>query len=81
MVSYKKDDMYLYSDNIGEEEYNKNLSIKRAKTVYDELIGKGVTKDNLTYKGYGSEHPLFTNDLPEGRFLNRTVRVYVKYPK
>ena len=70
-----------YSDNIGKDDYNKKLSIKRAKTVYDELIAKGVTKDHITYKGYGTEHPQFTNDLPEGRFLNRTVRVYVKYPK
>jgi len=34
----------------------------------------------LSFAGYGETNPIFTNQLPEGRFLNRTVQVYIGYP-
>lgn len=70
-----------YSDNIGKEEFNKKLAENRAKSVLNALIERGIAEQDMTYMGYGEKHPAFDNDLPEGRFLNRNVRVYVKYPK
>ena len=42
-----------HTDKVGTEEYNRMLSDKRAKEVYDHLVKKGISKDRLTYKGYG----------------------------
>ncbi len=42
-----------YTDNIGSKKYNKILSMKRAKAVYDYLINKGISSNRLKYKGLG----------------------------
>jgi outer membrane protein OmpA-like peptidoglycan-associated protein len=60
-----------HTDNTGSAEYNKDLSRKRAKAVYNYLIEKGIHKDRMQYKGYGSERPLAKNDSPENRQKNR----------
>ena len=69
-----------YCDNIGSEEYNLKLSQKRAKQVARILRRMGIPKGQLKYIGYGEINPIFSNDSPEGRFLNRTVQIYVGYP-
>ena len=62
-----------YTDNRGNPEYNKKLSEKRAKAVYEALINLGVSKDQLSYKGYGAENPVASNETEEGRAKNRRV--------
>ncbi|MDO4771923.1 OmpA family protein [Porphyromonas sp.] len=42
-----------YTDAVGNSTYNKDLSLRRAKTVYDELIARGVNPANLKYRGAG----------------------------
>jgi outer membrane protein OmpA-like peptidoglycan-associated protein len=69
-----------HTDNIGSEEYNINLSKRRAKAVYDQIVAAGVTEgENLTYTGVGPNVPLYDNGNPEGRALNRTVTVTLDY--
>ena len=46
-----------HTDDVGGDEYNMNLSLKRAYSVYEYLISKGGV-DNLSYKGYGNKKPL-----------------------
>jgi outer membrane protein OmpA-like peptidoglycan-associated protein len=70
-----------YSDNIGKAEYNKQLAEKRASAVLAELKAAGVAEDRLISRGLGEAESPFSNTLPEGRFLNRTVRVFVSHPK
>ncbi len=60
-----------HTDNVGTAEYNKNLSLNRAKTVYEYLISKGIPANRLKYAGYGFSIPIASNDTPEGRALNR----------
>ncbi len=60
-----------HTDNKGLDAYNKSLSERRAKAVMDYLVEKGIDKERLTYKGYGEERPIATNDTDEGRQLNR----------
>lgn len=70
-----------HTDVIGLFETNKKLSINRAKTVNTGIQGK--TKGNygsLSSDGVGEDSALYTNDLPEGRFYNRTVQVLIKTP-
>ena len=69
-----------HTDNIGKEAYNLSLSKRRAKAVYGQMIEAGMTSgDNTTYEGAGPHVPLFDNNLPEGRALNRTVTVSLEY--
>lgn len=60
-----------HTDNVGSAKMNQGLSEKRAKAVVDYLIGKGIDQTRLTYKGYGFDQPIATNDTDEGRQLNR----------
>lgn len=66
-----------YSDNTGNDAVNILLSDSRANAVADFLIGKGVTRDHLTSRGFGSADPVASNDTPEGRSQNRRVEVVV----
>jgi outer membrane protein OmpA-like peptidoglycan-associated protein len=69
-----------HTDTIGHEAYNLDLSTRRAKAAYDQILAGGVPEgDNITYKGIGPHDALFDNELPEGRALNRTVTVTLEY--
>ncbi|HYG50553.1 MAG TPA: OmpA family protein [Flavobacteriales bacterium] len=60
-----------HTDNIGSESSNQKLSEDRALSVVNYLVGKGIAKDRLTPKGYGSTRPVATNNSDEGRQQNR----------
>jgi outer membrane protein OmpA-like peptidoglycan-associated protein/tetratricopeptide (TPR) repeat protein len=60
-----------YTDNIGKAADNLVLSSNRAKSIVNYLSGKGIATERLTYKGFGSDNPIATNETPEGRALNR----------
>jgi outer membrane protein OmpA-like peptidoglycan-associated protein len=60
-----------YTDNKGSQSYNQALSQNRSKSVVDYLIAHGIASDRLTYKGYGMDNPIATNETDEGRQLNR----------
>jgi outer membrane protein OmpA-like peptidoglycan-associated protein len=62
-----------HSDDVGEDSYNQSLSEKRAGTVKDYLITKGVSERSLRVKGYGESKPLFPNDSDENKAKNRRV--------
>ena len=62
-----------HTDNVGKDADNQPLSERRAKSVYDSLIGFGVNKDMLTTAGYGAKKPIATNDTPAGKFINRRI--------
>ena len=70
-----------HTDDIGKESYNVKLSERRAKAVYDQIasavgdFGGRVVQ----YSGVGPSDPLYPNDLPENRALNRTVTVTLIY--
>jgi len=66
-----------HTDNVGSAKYNKNLSEKRAKSVYQYLIDKGVDQNILNYRGEGQENPKVPNDSEENRQLNRRVEFVV----
>jgi outer membrane protein OmpA-like peptidoglycan-associated protein len=62
-----------HTDSNGSNEYNKELSRKRAQSVVDYLIGNGIDPTRLSAQGFGEEYPVSTNDTPEGREENRRV--------
>lgn len=51
-----------HTDSRGDAKSNKILSNDRAKAVYDYVIQKGITKERLSFMGYGSSQPVFTDE-------------------
>jgi outer membrane protein OmpA-like peptidoglycan-associated protein len=68
-----KVEISAHTDSKGSDEYNMKLSQKRAESVVNYLIGKGISKDRLIARGYGETQPIDTNDTEEGRQNNRRV--------
>jgi peptidoglycan-binding protein ArfA len=66
-----------YTDNTGNDAINMPLSETRAKVVVDFLIARGVARDQLTAKGFGSADPIADNGNPEGQGKNRRVEIVV----
>jgi outer membrane protein OmpA-like peptidoglycan-associated protein len=66
-----------HTDSKGSDPYNQKLSEKRAKSVVDYLIGKGISKSRLTYRGAGEAEPVATNDTEEGMQMNRRTEFKV----
>ena len=64
-----------HTDSQGEDVYNKDLSQRRAASVVNYLVGKGVASDNLQPAGYGEEQPVADNGSAEGRAENRRVEL------
>lgn len=60
-----------HTDNVGTPQHNTELSLHRAKAVFDYLIRHGIVPSRLTYTGYGLSQPMDTNDTEEGRANNR----------
>jgi len=69
--SISKVEISGHTDNEGTEKYNLELSENRAKSVYNYLINRGISKERLTFKGYGYQVPVADNATQEGRALNR----------
>ncbi|MBI4833033.1 MAG: OmpA family protein [Candidatus Lindowbacteria bacterium] len=66
-----------HTDSTGEETYNQWLSEKRAQSVANFLISRGVASIRITTMGYGETRPVATNDTPEGRQQNRRVELHI----
>jgi outer membrane protein OmpA-like peptidoglycan-associated protein len=71
-----------HTDVVGLEDVNKSLSERRAGTVVSGIKKnvKSSTYASLEGKGVGEDSPLYPNELPEGRFYNRTVQVIIVTP-
>jgi predicted outer membrane repeat protein len=67
-----------HTDNTGSFEHNKELSLKRAKSVRDEFIKQGIDKDKIEHKGFSYTKPIDTNKTAAGKAANRRTEVIVK---
>ncbi|UII27084.1 OmpA family protein [Fulvivirga maritima] len=66
-----------HTDDSGSKEYNQNLSLKRAESVYNYLIKNGISSKQLSYKGYGQSSPAYPNTSDKNRQLNRRIEFKV----
>jgi peptidoglycan-associated lipoprotein len=64
--------------NIGTAEYNLALGERRANSVKDYLISRGISADRLTTVSYGEERPKYDNAREETRRLNRRAALVVR---
>ncbi len=64
-----------HTDSTGSEEYNQQLSERRAGTVAEYLRSRGILADRLITVGAGEARPIATNDTAGGRAQNRRVEL------
>jgi outer membrane protein OmpA-like peptidoglycan-associated protein len=66
-----------YTDSSGTQDYNLDLSQRRADAVRDYLIDHGISPNRIIARGYGEAEPVASNDTMAGRRENRRVEVIV----
>jgi outer membrane protein OmpA-like peptidoglycan-associated protein len=62
-----------HTDTTGIGIYNQGLSERRAESVYQYFVGKGIDPEKIKTVGYGESRPLTSNSTKEGRRRNRRV--------
>ena len=70
-------DVYGHTDNVGSDEANFDLSIKRAEAVANYLAGQRVNPRRLSLQGFGETRPVASNGTPDGRAQNRRVEIKI----
>jgi outer membrane protein OmpA-like peptidoglycan-associated protein len=66
-----------HTDSVGTDEFNQQLSERRADSVRDFLAQQGVSASSITARGLGKTQPVASNDSAEGRQRNRRVEIVV----
>ncbi|MEA2029515.1 MAG: OmpA family protein [Campylobacterota bacterium] len=66
-----------YTDSVGDEQKNLELSLNRAKVVVAKLFGLGIELTRMKAVGKGSVNPIANNNTPEGRAKNRRIEFKV----
>ena len=79
MKEYPKTNILVegHTDSAGPEEYNWDLSRRRAESVTNYLVNKGIDKSRFTTKWYGETQPKATNETAEGKAQNRRVELAI----
>jgi outer membrane protein OmpA-like peptidoglycan-associated protein len=67
-----------HTDNVGNDQTNMDLSDKRARSVYNWLIEKGIASSRLASRGYGETQPIASNETLDGRAQNRRTVFLIK---
>lgn len=67
-----------HTDYIGSDAYNQKLSERRAKSVKEYMVAKGIPAAKITTLGKGKTQPVATNKTKEGRAKNRRVDIEFK---
>lgn len=75
LEKYPNEDVLVigHTDNVGSDSYNQKLSERRASSVADYLVGKGIAQGRITTKGMGETDPKVDNDTEAHRAENRRV--------
>jgi len=69
-----------HTDSTGTDAVNNPLSLKRANSVRDYLVTKGVASSRFMTEGHGSREPLVANDTAANKAKNRRVEIFVAEP-
>lgn len=67
-----------HTDSQGKMTYNQALSERRAQSVRDYLVTRGIASDRVSSRGFGSTHSISDNASSEGRANNRRVEIIVE---
>ncbi len=66
-----------HTDSDGSDAHNQKLSIRRAESVKDYLVSKGVEKNRVYTEGKGEKQPVADNKTKEGKAKNRRTEIEV----
>lgn len=66
-----------FTDSVGDESFNEQLSEQRAQAVREKLLGLGVDPARIVTQGYGEAYPVASNQTASGRQQNRRVEIVV----
>ncbi|PSW21473.1 OmpA family protein [Photobacterium sanctipauli] len=79
IISHPESRIFIagHTDSIGSEEYNRELSTRRAQSVSDLLAKNGVSETRLGGYGFGETMPIADNSESLGRQANRRIEVRV----
>jgi outer membrane protein OmpA-like peptidoglycan-associated protein len=80
MMRYPASDILVkgHTDSTGSERYNQELSERRAKSVMNYFISRGVSVQRITAIGFGETMPVASNETTGGREQNRRVEIEIK---
>jgi outer membrane protein OmpA-like peptidoglycan-associated protein len=67
--------VFGYTDDVGSDDYNQQLSMRRAKAVEDYLVKAGIDPAIINVKGYGKTSPLVPGTTTLARAKNRRVEI------
>jgi len=79
MVQYPNSlvDVMGHTDSTGSDTYNLDLSRRRAESVANYMVSRGVSRARLETIGYGEQYPVADNSTAEGRQQNRRVEIRI----
>jgi outer membrane protein OmpA-like peptidoglycan-associated protein len=66
-----------YTDSVGADSFNLDLSQRRADTVKSVLVSRGIDSSRIVSRGYGKEFEVASNSEASGRQLNRRVEIVI----
>jgi len=66
-----------YTDSIGTDSYNLDLSQRRADAVRSVLVSRGIDSSRIATRGYGKDYGVASNADSGGRQLNRRVEIVI----
>ena len=66
-----------FTDSIGTDSFNQDLSQRRADAVRFTLLSRGISSARVATQGYGKSYPVASNSESSGRQLNRRVEVVI----
>jgi len=66
-----------HTDDVGNDNFNLRLSLRRASNVAKEIVRHGYHIDRIDVKGYGSQYPECNNSTSDGRACNRRVQIVI----
>ena len=64
-----------HTDNVGSLSANQTVSDRRAQSVGNYLIGRGVIRERVEMRGFNYQHPVADNSTEQGRAMNRRVEI------
>lgn len=79
MIQYPNSliDVMGHTDSTGSDAYNLDLSRRRAESVANYLVSRGVARARIETLGYGEQYPIADNTTESGRAQNRRVEIRI----
>ena len=66
-----------HTDNVGSDALNNTLSVNRASSARDYLVGRGVSASRIAIDGRGERGPIADNSTEAGRARNRRIEIFL----